>query len=92
MSQGCLSWRRVLGFCFYAQFILISPDKLGDMQIAHILEQVEEGADPFPIILAETLAGLDSAKKGGNFQGSSLLHQVLCLYFCLKRLLLRFSL
>ena len=49
---------------------------MGDIQIAHIMEQVEEGANPFPVILTKTLIGLDSAKEGGNFQGSLLLLQI----------------
>ena len=74
--SGSPSWRRILSFCLYAQFLLISPDKMGDIQIAHIMEQVEEGANPFSVILAETLIGLDSAKEGGKFQESPLLLQI----------------
>ena len=49
-----------------------------DARIFSIMEQLEAGASPFSLILAETLAGLDSFKNGDspNLRGSPLLLQV----------------
>ena len=46
------------------------------MRVISILEQVETGANPMPIILAETIIGLDNFKKENRLSGSLLLLQV----------------
>ena len=62
------------------------------MKVISILEQVETGANPMPIILAETIIGLDNFKEENRLSGSLLLLQVynqnlfiLSLNFCLSR-------
>ena len=46
------------------------------MRVISILKQVETGANPMPIILAETIIGLDNFKKENRLSGSLLLLQV----------------
>ena len=46
------------------------------MRIISILEQVEIGANPMPVILPETIIGLDNFKKQNRLSGSLLLLQV----------------
>ena len=78
--KHCKSWQRITSFCLYAHFLLVSTEGRGNMQIAHVLEQVESGHNPFPIILAETIVGLDSMKHTQRLRGSPLLLQV-CISF-----------
>ena len=70
------AWIRTVSFCLYAQFLLISPQGDADIRIISIIEQVETGATPMPIILAETIIGLDSFKEQNRLSGSLLLLQV----------------
>ena len=57
------AWIRTVSFCLYTQFLLISSQGDVDIRIISIIKQVEIGATPMPIILAETIIGLDSFKK-----------------------------
>ena len=80
------AWIRTVSFCLYAQFLLVSPQGEADTRIISIIEQVEIGANPMPIILAETIIGLDNFKEQNRLSGSLLLLQV-CnqnLYFIFK--------
>ena len=67
---------RTVSFCLYAKFLLVSSKGEADIRIINILEQVETGANPMPIILAETIIGLDSFKEQNHLSGSLLLLQV----------------
>ena len=57
------AWIRTISFYLYAQFLLSSSHGDADMRIISILEQVKIGANPMPIILAETIIGLDNFKE-----------------------------
>ena len=57
------AWIRTVSFCLYAQFLLVSSQGEANIRIISILEQVETGANPMLVILAETIIGLDSFKK-----------------------------
>ena len=46
------------------------------MRIISILEQVKTGANPMPVILAETIIGLDNFKEQNRLFSSLLLLQV----------------
>ena len=46
------------------------------MRVIGILEQVETGANPMPVILAETIIGLDNFKEKNRLSGSLLMLQV----------------
>ena len=52
-------WPRLLALCLYSQFLLISLSGDCDPKVLSILDQVEAGHNPFPLILAETIHGLD---------------------------------
>ena len=78
--KNCKFWQRITSFCLYAHFLLVSTEGRGSIQIAHVVEQVESGHNPFPIILAETIIGLDSMKHTRRLRGSPLLLQV-CISF-----------
>ena len=75
----------MLTFYLYAQFILVSLLGDYDSKILHILDQVEAGLNPFPLILAETIIGLDNFAETRQFFESLVLLEVsfLCsiLYF-----------
>ena len=87
-DKNTLAWFRTVSFYLYAQFLLVSPQGDADMRIISILEQVEIGANPMPVILAETIIGLDNFKEQNCLSGSLLLLQVcnqnLLLYFYLS--------
>ena len=70
------AWIRTVSFCLYAQFLL--PASQGDtyVRIISIIEQVEIEATPMPIILTETIIGLDSFKEQNHLSGSLLMLQV----------------
>ena len=53
-------WPRMLAFYLYAQFLLALPSGDCDSKLLHILDQVKAGSNPFPLILAETIIGLDN--------------------------------
>ena len=69
-------WLRMLAFCIYAQFLLVSPSGNCDSKILNILDQVEAGLNPFPLILAETVIGLHNFSKTKRFSGSPILLEV----------------
>ena len=70
------AWTRTVSFCLYAQFLLISSHGDVDIRIISIIEQVETGANPMLVILAETIIGLDSFKEQNRLSGSLFLLQV----------------
>ena len=70
------AWIRTIFFCLYAQFLLVSSKGDADIRIINIIEQVESRANPMPVILAETIIGLDSFKEENRLSGSLLLLQV----------------
>ena len=78
-QKNSLEWKRLVVFYLYAQFLLVSPRTDGDIRIFSLMEQLEERRNPFPLILAETLCGLDNVKSGKTrrLSGSPLLLQVL---------------
>ena len=57
------AWIRTISFYLYAQFLLVSSHGEADTRIISILEQVETGANFMPIILAETIIGLENFKE-----------------------------
>ena len=67
------AWIKTVSFCLYAQFLLISSQGDADIRIISIIEQVETGANPMPVILEETIIGLDSFKEQNCLSGSLLL-------------------
>ena len=69
-------WFWMLAFCVYAQFLLVSPSGNYDSKILNILDQVQAGLNPFPLILAETIIGLDNFSKTRRFFGSPMLLEV----------------
>ena len=69
------AWIKTVSFCLYAQFLLTASQRDADVRIISIIEQ-ETGANPMPIILAETIIGLDSFKEQNRLSGSLLLLQV----------------
>ena len=79
-------WLRMLAFCVYAQFLLVSPSGNCDYKMLNVLDQEEVGLNPFPLILAEKIVGLDNFSETRNFSRSLMLLEVsffhLTLYFC----------
>ena len=69
-------WPRMLAFYIYAQFLLASPSGNCDSKMLNILGQVEAGLNPFPLILVETIIGLDNFSKTRRFSGSPILLEV----------------
>ena len=69
-------WFRMLAFCIYAQFLLGSPFGNCDSKILNILDQVEAGLNPFPLILAETIVSLDNFSETRQFSESPMLLEV----------------
>ena len=76
MDNKEVYWPWMLAFCLYAQFLLIFSQEDANIRIISIIEQVEIGANPMPIILAETITGLDNFKEQNHLSGSLLLLQV----------------
>ena len=72
-DKNNLAWIRTISFCLYAQFLLTSSQGDTDIRIISIIEQVGTGANPIPIILAETIIGLDDFKEQNRLSGSLLL-------------------
>ena len=70
------TWIRTVSFCFYAQFVLVSSQGDADIRIINIIGQIETGANPMPVILAETIIRLDNFKEENRLSGSLLLLQV----------------
>ena len=75
-DKNNLAWIKTVSFYLYAQFLLISSQGDADIRIISIIEQVETGANPMPIILAETIIGLDNFIEQNRLSGSLLLLQV----------------
>ena len=77
-------WPRAMALCLYSQFLLVSLSGNCDPKILHVLDQVENGCNPFPLILAETLVGLDNFASLGRLLGTPMLLEVSLLspYFC----------
>ena len=73
-------WPRMLAFCLYAQFLLVSLSGNCDSKLLHILDQVEAGLNPFPLILGETLIGLDDFAETKRFRRSPMLLEVISFY------------
>ena len=69
-------WPRLLALCLYSQFLLTSLSGDCDPKILSILDQVEAGHNPFPLILAETIHGLDHFAETKRFSGSLMLLEV----------------
>ena len=67
------TWIRIVSFYLYAQFLLVSSQGDADMRVISILEQVEIGANPMPVILAKTIIWLDSFKEQNHLSSSLLL-------------------
>ena len=57
------AWIKTVSFCLYAQFLLTTSQGDADVRIISIIEQVETGANPMPVILAKSIIGLDSLKE-----------------------------
>ena len=70
----------MMALCLYTQFLLVSPSGNCDSKILYILDQVEIRFNPFPLILEETITGLDNFIKTRRFLGSPLLLEVRSLY------------
>ena len=70
------AWIKTVSFCLYAQFLLTASQGDADVRIINIIEQLETGANPMPVILAETIIGLDNFKEQNRLSGSLLLLQV----------------
>ena len=77
-------WPRAMALCLYSQFLLVSLSGNCDPKILHVLDQVENGRNPFPLVLAETLVGLDNFASLGRLSGSPMLLEVnlFSLYYC----------
>ena len=60
----------------YSQFLLTSLSGDCDPKIRSILDQVEAGHNSFPLILAETIHGLDHFAETRRFSGSPMLLEV----------------
>ena len=69
-------WLRILAFCIYAQFLLMSPSGNCDSKMMNILDQVEGGSNPFPLILAEIIIGLHNFSETRQFSRSPMLLEV----------------
>ena len=64
--------------------MLISSSGDYDPKIISVLDQVEAGHNPFPLILAETIHGLDKFAKIRHFSGSPMLLEVSLVSFSLS--------
>ena len=69
-------WPRLLALCLYSQFLLTSLSGDCDPKILSILDQVEVGHNPFPLILVETIHGLYHFVETKRFSGSPMLLEV----------------
>ena len=76
MDKDNPAWIRTISFYLYAQFLLVSSHGEADTKIISILEQVKLGANPIPVILGETIIGLDNFKEHNRLSSSLLLLQV----------------
>ena len=69
-------WPRLLALCLYSQFLLTSLSGDCDPKVLSVLDQVEAGHNPFPLILAETIHGLDQFVETKCFSRSPMLLEV----------------
>ena len=69
-------WPRLLALCLYSQFLLISPSGDCDPKILPVLDQVEVRQNPFPLIVVETIQGLDKFAETRYFSESLMLLEV----------------
>ena len=76
IDQSEVFWPRLLALCLYSQFLLTSLSGDCDLKTLSILDQVESGFNPFPLILAETIHSLDHFAETRHFSGSSMLLEV----------------
>ena len=56
--------------------MLVSTSGDCDFQVLRILSQVESGLNPLPIILAETISGLDNFAASNRFTESLMLLEI----------------
>ena len=77
-ESGSLPWARLLTCYLFTQYFTVSRDGLGDYRILQVIEDIECGMTPFPLILAETIQGLDGCRtrRCSNLTGSPLLLQI----------------
>ena len=75
-DKSKVHWPRLLALCLYSQFLLISLSGDCDPKILSVLDQVESGQNPFSLILAETIYGLDKFAKTRHFSESPMLLEV----------------
>ena len=76
INQSEVFWPRLLALCLYSQFLLTSLLGDCDLKLLSILDRVESGCNPFPLILAETIHGLDHFAETRRFSGSPMLLEV----------------
>ena len=76
VDKAKVYWPRLLALCLYSQFLLVSLYGDCDPKILSILDQVKAGQNPFPLILAETIHGLDKFAETRYFSGSLMLLEV----------------
>ena len=82
-------WPWMLAFCLYAQFLLVLLPSNCNPTIVHILDQVEASQNPFPLILAETIIGLNKFTEIGRFFGSPMLVEVRSFHYFILFMLYR---
>ena len=75
-DKNTSAWIKTVSFYLYAQFLLAYSHGGADIRVVNILEQLETGVNPMPIILAETIIGLDNFKEQNRLSSSLLLLQV----------------
>ena len=76
VNSSKVYWPRMIAFCIYTQFLLVSPFRDCDPKIMHILDQVESISNSMPVILTETLTGLNNLPSTHRFAGSPLVLEV----------------
>ena len=76
IDKSEVHWPQLLALCLYSQFLLISSSGDCDPKILSILDQVEAGQNPFPLILEKTIHGLDKFVETRHFSGSPMLLEV----------------
>ena len=70
--------RNALCICVFAGFLLASPVGITSVGLIDVVSQFLDRQDPIPLVLAETIGGLDRIRDGDSaiFGGSPLLLQV----------------
>ncbi|EEF39789.1 conserved hypothetical protein [Ricinus communis] len=74
-----LTWQRILPLYLTAQFLLVREDGLGDLRIVSLLPQLAGATTLAPLILAETLIGLDKDRRGSHYFARVQARPCLCL-------------